>query len=98
MKTQHIHEIDQTLEQFYKEIIMLGCVLTQDELKERIKNSIIAIETTMLNDDTTMILDYGSMRFTLYKNADGYWELCENATFYPDMETGDDIIEVEITE
>ena len=96
MKLNYINEIADTCCEFMDQVIALGEMLPTNILMAHIDS--ICNEYTEHNDDTIDI-DYKNMCFTVYKNKQGDWELCENASYYVYREPSDvveDVIDVEL--
>lgn len=79
MKLNHINEIADTCCEFMEQVIAFGESLPENMLMAHIED--ICNNYTKQADDTVDI-DYKDMCFTVHKNKDGYWELCENASYY----------------
>ena len=97
MKLSHINEIADTCCEFMEQIISFGDVLPEDVLMSKLQST--CNDYTEHNDDTIDI-DYKNMCFTVHKNKNGDWELCENASFYiyknGFLDVVDGVIDVEL--
>lgn len=91
MKIKYINEIAAQCCEFEDQVIAYGECLPENILMAHIAD--VCNEYTVQCDDTIDI-DYKEMCFTVHKNKDGLWELCENATYY--IYKTEEIVEDEI--
>jgi hypothetical protein len=98
MKLDYINDIADTCYKFMTQVINQDESLDCEELMTRLDN--ICHEYTYKDEDTIDI-DYKKMGFTVHLNRVlGQWQLCENASYYPDGFLDDDpsesVIDVEL--
>lgn len=97
MKLTHINRIAHICEEFQNKIISYGEHMPDDKLMAHIQNSCAEITE---HEDDTIDIDYDDMCFTVHKNNNGDWELCENASYYiyknGFLDTVDGVIDVEL--
>jgi hypothetical protein len=97
MKLEYINEIADTCCEFMEQVIRIGDALPEETLMARIQD--ICNNYTEHCDDTIDI-DYKNMCFTVHKDNNGDWQLCENASYYifknGFLDTVDGVIDVEL--
>ena len=96
MKIKYINEITRIVGEFYNKVITFGESMPDNMLRAHIEEyAHIATESEDCID-----IDYDDMCFTVYKNENGLWELCENASYYTVkngfLDTPDGVIDVEL--
>ena len=97
MKIKYINEIAAQCCEFEDQVIAYGECMPENMLIAHIEN--VCNNYTEHNDDTIDI-DYKDMCFTVHKNKNGDWELCENASYYiyknGFLDVVDGVIDVEL--
>lgn len=97
MKLQYMKEIANTCCEFMEQVITFGESRATNVLMARIED---VCNNYTTHDDDTIDIDYKDMCFTVHKNENGLWELCENASYYifknGFLDVVDGVIDVEL--